>query len=113
MSCIELAVVGPVKTYRQKMRCCYPEQNRAMNSPDPTGWIAVGGDHDTRLQKEKLGPSLIESWKYLEGPQIPIRLFSSRTVDRMSNRSERRSQKRIRTYFNIDEYCVWCQITMH
>lgn len=76
-----------MRTYRQMMRCCYPKQNRAMNSQDPTEWIAVGGDHDTRLRKGKLGPSLIASWKYLEGPQIPVRLFSSRTVDRVSDSS--------------------------
>ena len=91
MSCIKQAVVGPVRTYRQKMRYCYPKQNRAMNSQDPTEWIAVDGDHDTRFQKGKLGPSLIASWRCLEGPRIPIRLFSSRTVDRVSDSSGVRS----------------------
>ena len=56
MNYIEQAVVGPVRTYRQKMRCCYPEQNQGMYSQGPIGRIAVGEDHGTRLLKGKLEP---------------------------------------------------------
>ena len=83
MNYIEQVVVGLVRTYRQKMRCCYPEQNQGMYSQGPIGWIAVGEDHDTRLLKGKLEPLWIVSWKCLEGPQIPVRLFSSPTVHGM------------------------------
>lgn len=84
VNCIKQAVVGPVRTYRQKMRYCYPKQNLAMYSQGPIEWIAVGGDHDTRLQKAKLEPLSIASWKCPEGPQIRIQLFSSPTVHRVS-----------------------------
>ena len=80
MSCTGQAGVGLVKTCLLRMRCCYPEQNRGTYSQGPIGWIAVGEDHDTILLKGKLEPLSIVSWKCLEDPQIPSRLFSSRTV---------------------------------
>lgn len=114
MNCTEQAVVGPVRTYQLKMRCCYPGRNRGMYSQGPTGWIAVGEDHDTRLLKGKLEPLSIAYWKCLEGPQIPIRLFSSPTVHILSVRRGLACGKRaIKTYFHIDEYCVWRQVPMH
>lgn len=84
MSYIKQVVVGPARTYRQKMRCCYPKQNRAMHSQGPIEWIVAGGDHDTRLQRGKLEPLSIVSWKCLEGLQIPVLLSSSPTVHRVS-----------------------------
>ena len=56
MSCTEQAVISLMRTCRQKMRCCYPEQNLETYNRGPIGWILVGEDHDTRLLKEKLGP---------------------------------------------------------
>ena len=89
MNCTEQALVDPVKTYRQKMRCYYPGQNQGMYSQGPTGWTAVGEDHDTRLLIGKVEPLSIGSWKCLEDPQIPILLFSSPTAQELSVSIER------------------------
>ena len=80
MNYIEQAVVGPARTYRQKMRRCYPEQNQVTYNQGPIGRIVVGEDHDTVLLIGILEPLWIASWKCPGGPQIPVRLFSSRTV---------------------------------
>lgn len=84
MNCTGQAVIGQERTYRQNKRHYCPEQNRGMYSQGPIGSIAASEDHDTKLLKGILAPRSIASWTCLEGPQIPIRLFSSPTVHKLS-----------------------------